>query len=58
MAIDTRHPREIRADIRHGKLTGVTAGLGQGYVLPIEKRRQYEEKTVYLSPRSQRSRSA
>jgi uncharacterized protein YcsI (UPF0317 family) len=32
MAIDTRHPREIRADIRSGKLTGVTAGFGQGYV--------------------------
>jgi uncharacterized protein YcsI (UPF0317 family) len=30
--IDTRHPREIRADIRRGTLTGVTAGLGQGYV--------------------------
>jgi hypothetical protein len=27
------------------------ARLGQGYVvLPIEKRRQYEEKAVYLSP--------
>ena len=32
MPIDTRHPREIRSDIRTGKLTGVTAGLGQGYV--------------------------
>ena len=32
MPIDTRHPREIRADIRSGKLTGVTAGLGQDYV--------------------------
>ena len=32
MAIDTRHPREIRADIRRGKLTGVTAGLGAGHV--------------------------
>jgi uncharacterized protein YcsI (UPF0317 family) len=32
MAIDARHPREIRADIRRGALTGVTAGLGQGYV--------------------------
>jgi uncharacterized protein YcsI (UPF0317 family) len=32
MSIDTRHPREIRADIRSGKLTGVTAGLGAGYV--------------------------
>jgi uncharacterized protein YcsI (UPF0317 family) len=32
MAIDTRHPREIRADIRAGKLPGVTAGLGQGHV--------------------------
>ena len=29
------------------------ARLGQGYVvLPIEKRRQYEEKAVYLSPHS------
>src|SRR3989442_6164127 len=32
MPIDSRHPREIRADIRQGKLAGVTAGLGQGYV--------------------------
>ncbi len=32
MAIDTRHPREIRADIRAGRLAGVTAGLGQGFV--------------------------
>ena len=32
MAIDTRHPREIRADIRNGKISGVTAGRGQGYV--------------------------
>ena len=32
MAIDARHPREIRADIRRGKLSGVTAGLGHGYV--------------------------
>src|SRR5678815_3948982 len=32
MAIDTRHPREIRADIRRGKLNRVTAGLGSGYV--------------------------
>lgn len=32
MPIDTRHPREIRADIRRGKITGVTAGLGPGYV--------------------------
>jgi uncharacterized protein YcsI (UPF0317 family) len=30
--IDTRHPRDIRADIRRGTLTGVTAGLGPGYV--------------------------
>ena len=30
MPIDTRHPREIRADIRRGaSSTGVTAGLGQ-----------------------------
>ena len=32
MAIDRRHPREIRADIRSGKLTSVTAGWGEGYV--------------------------
>ena len=32
MAIDTRHPREIRADIRRGKLNRVTAGLGSGHV--------------------------
>lgn len=32
MVLDTRHPREIRADIRAGRLTGVTAGLGQNYV--------------------------
>ena len=32
MPIDTRHPREIRADIRRGAFAGVTAGLGQGYV--------------------------
>jgi len=32
MTIDTRHPREIRRDIREGRLTGVTAGLGQGHV--------------------------
>ena len=32
MPIDSRHPREIRADIRSGKLTSVTAGLGEGYV--------------------------
>src|SRR2546428_11900695 len=32
MPIDTRHPKEIRADIRGGKLSGVTAGLAQGYV--------------------------
>jgi uncharacterized protein YcsI (UPF0317 family) len=32
MPIDRRHPREIRADIRSGKLTGVTAGLGAGHV--------------------------
>jgi uncharacterized protein YcsI (UPF0317 family) len=32
MAIDARHPREIRADIRKGKITGVTAGLGAGHV--------------------------
>ena len=32
MPIDTRHPREIRADIRAGRLSGITAGLGQGFV--------------------------
>src|ERR1700716_2789872 len=32
MPIDARHPREIRQDIRRGKLTGITAGLGQNYV--------------------------
>ena len=32
MAIDTRHPREIRAEIRRGILRGVTAGLARGYV--------------------------
>lgn len=29
---DTRHPKEIRADIRSGKLTRTTAGLAQDYV--------------------------
>ena len=32
MPIDPRHPREIRQDIRRGKLTGITAGLGQNFV--------------------------
>src|SRR5881275_988801 len=32
MPIDPRHPREIRQDIRNGKLTGITAGLGAGHV--------------------------
>src|SRR5205823_1231619 len=32
MAIDRRHPREIRADIRSSKLSSVTAGLGENYV--------------------------
>jgi uncharacterized protein YcsI (UPF0317 family) len=32
MPIDARHPREIRADIRSGKLSGITAGLGEGHV--------------------------
>lgn len=32
MPIDARHPKEIREEIRRGKYTGVTAGLGQGYV--------------------------
>ena len=32
MPIDTRHPRDIRADIRSGKLIGTTSGRGQNYV--------------------------
>jgi uncharacterized protein YcsI (UPF0317 family) len=32
MRIDARHPREIRADIRNGVLTGTTAGLGPNFV--------------------------
>jgi uncharacterized protein YcsI (UPF0317 family) len=32
MPIDTRPPRQIRQDIRSGRITGVTAGLGQGHV--------------------------
>ena len=32
MPIDPRHPREIGQDIRNGKLTGITAGLGAGHV--------------------------
>src|SRR5262245_10102351 len=32
MPIDARHPREIRQDIRNGKIKGITAGLGQNYV--------------------------
>ena len=32
MSIDTRHPRDIRADIRNRRLTGTTAGLGQNHV--------------------------
>jgi uncharacterized protein YcsI (UPF0317 family) len=32
MNVDKRHPREIRADIRAGRITGVTAGLGPGHV--------------------------
>src|SRR5712692_1211459 len=32
MPIDARHPKEIRADIRSGKLAGITAGLGPGFV--------------------------
>src|SRR5262245_39813677 len=32
MPIDTRHPREIRQDIRNAKIKGITAGLGQNYV--------------------------
>jgi len=39
---------------RLGEVLSLTpARLGQGYVvLPIEKRRQYEEKAVYLNPQS------
>ncbi len=32
MLIDQRHPREIRADIRAGRIAGVTAGMGTGHV--------------------------
>lgn len=32
MPIDIRHPRLLRQEIREGRLTGVTAGLGQNYV--------------------------
>src|SRR5438034_7616155 len=32
MPIDARHPREIRRDLRNGKLTGITAGLGANHV--------------------------
>src|SRR5262249_9573181 len=32
MPIDGRHPKEIRADIRAGKLAGVTSGLAPGFV--------------------------
>src|SRR5437870_9540593 len=32
MPIAKRHPRDIRQDIRRGKLAGITAGLGQNYV--------------------------
>jgi uncharacterized protein YcsI (UPF0317 family) len=32
MTLDARHPREIRQDIREGRLRGVTAGLGQNCV--------------------------
>src|SRR5262245_52976831 len=32
MPIDSRHPKEIRADIRSGKLAGVTSGLAPGFV--------------------------
>ncbi|MBI2218272.1 MAG: putative hydro-lyase [Candidatus Rokubacteria bacterium] len=32
MPIDTRHPKDIRSDIRAQKITGITAGLGQGFV--------------------------
>src|SRR3989440_10521712 len=32
MPIDRRHPREIRADIRSKKITGITAGMGENFV--------------------------
>lgn len=32
MVIDTRHPKDIRAEIRNGTLTRTTAGLAQDYV--------------------------
>ena len=32
MQIDSRHPRAIRDDIRKGRITGTTAGMGQNYV--------------------------
>src|ERR1700675_2537178 len=32
MPINTRHPKEIRADMRRGKLRGGTAGVGPGFV--------------------------
>jgi uncharacterized protein YcsI (UPF0317 family) len=32
MPIDQRHPREIRAEIRAGRISGVTAGMGAGHV--------------------------
>jgi uncharacterized protein YcsI (UPF0317 family) len=32
MPIDNRHPRDIRADIRAGRISGVTTGLGPGRV--------------------------
>lgn len=32
MPIDYRHPRRIRDDIRAGRITGVTTGLGHGHV--------------------------
>jgi uncharacterized protein YcsI (UPF0317 family) len=32
MPIDTRHPKDIRSEIRAKKITGITAGLGQGFV--------------------------
>src|ERR1700694_4489476 len=32
MPIDARHPKEIRADIRAGRLATITAGLAPGFV--------------------------
>lgn len=39
MVIDYRHPREIRAEIRAGRMSGVTAGLGSGQQFPIKEKK-------------------